>query len=258
MLLNIKNIDLAYDDYQVIWNVSLNVKEGEMAALLGPNGSGKSTIAKTIAGHPDYQAQADVFHYNYQHKDIALMDIEPYERSLKGIFLSFQYPVEIPGISNLTFLKSLYEAHCEYQGAATEISEEEFLGILKPHLTTLSMDPKFLYRSVNEGFSGGEKKKNEILQMLLLNPKLAILDEVDSGLDIDSLKIVSAGVNQFKNKRNTVLLITHYQRLLDYIKPDYIHVMVNGQIIKTGDASLAYELEKKGYDWLKGNYAHDH
>jgi Fe-S cluster assembly ATP-binding protein len=256
-MLKIKNLNVKKDEKVILQNLNLELEAGKTHVIMGPNGSGKSTIAKTIAGHPDFQADASVFNYSYQNKDIELLEVEPFERSLKGIFLSFQYPVEIPGISNLTFLRSLYEAHCEYQGAPANITDQDFLQMLKPHLEILSMDEKFLYRSVNEGFSGGEKKKNEILQMLLLNPKLAILDEVDSGLDIDSLKIVSQGVNKFKNKKNTVLLITHYQRLLDYIKPDFIHVMVQGKIIKTGDASLALELEKRGYDWLKGTNTHD-
>lgn len=249
-MLKIKNLKVSKDEKIIVNEFGIELELGKTHVIMGPNGCGKSTLAKTIAGHPDYQAQADSFSYNFQNQDIPLLDVEPYERSLKGIFLSFQYPIEIPGINNLTFLKSLYETHCEYQGAATTISDDDFVQMLRPHLQILSMDEKFLYRSVNEGFSGGEKKKNEILQMLLLNPKLAILDEVDSGLDIDSLKVVSMGVNKFKNKRNTILLITHYQRLLDYIKPDYIHVMAQGKIIKTGDASLAHELEKKGYDWL--------
>ncbi len=252
-MLKIKNLEVKRDDRYILKNFTLDLEVGKTHVIMGPNGSGKSTIAKTIAGHPDFEMKADQFSYQYQNKDIDLTEVEPYERSLKGIFLSFQYPVEIPGINNLTFLKTLYESHCEYQGAASNLSDVDFTKMLRPHLEILSMDEKFLYRSVNEGFSGGEKKKNEILQMLLLNPKLAILDEVDSGLDIDSLKDVSLGVNKFKNKRNTVLLITHYQRLLDYIKPDYIHVMDQGRIIKTGDASLALELEKKGYDWLKEN-----
>lgn len=252
-MLKIKNLNVKKDDKYILQNFVLNLEIGKTHVIMGPNGSGKSTIAKTIAGHPDYQVQAEQFNYSFQNKDLDLTLIEPYERSLKGIFLSFQYPVEIPGINNLTFLKTLYESHCEYQGAAATITDDEFVKMLYPHLETLSMNEKFLYRSVNEGFSGGEKKKNEILQMLLLNPKLAILDEVDSGLDIDSLKDVSKGVNKFKNSKNTILLITHYQRLLDYIKPDYIHVMDQGKIIKTGDASLALELEKKGYDWLKEN-----
>jgi Fe-S cluster assembly ATP-binding protein len=252
-MLKIKNLTVKKDEKTILDNFMLNLEVGKTHVIMGPNGSGKSTIAKTIAGHPDYTMQAETFNYNYQNKEIDLAELEPFERSLKGIFLSFQYPIEIPGINNLTFLKTLYESHCEYQGAATNINDEDFIKMLRPHLEILSMDEKFLYRSVNEGFSGGEKKKNEILQMLLLNPKLAILDEVDSGLDIDSLKDVSNGVNKFKNKKNTVLLITHYQRLLDYIKPDYIHVMNQGKIIKTGDASLALELEKKGYDWLKGD-----
>lgn len=250
-MIKIRNLEVSKDEKIILQDFNLELEVGKTHVIMGPNGCGKSTIAKTIAGHPDFQMNSNLFSYNYQNKEIDLTAIEPYERSLKGIFLSFQYPVEIPGISNLTFLKSLYESHCEYQGAASSITDEDFVQMLKPHLEILSMDQKFLYRSVNEGFSGGEKKKNEILQMLLLNPQLAILDEVDSGLDIDSLKDVAAGVNKFKNKRNTVLLITHYQRLLDYIKPDYIHVMSNGKIVKTGDASLALELEKRGYDWLK-------
>jgi Fe-S cluster assembly ATP-binding protein len=249
-MISIKNMSVSKDDKVILKNLDLELEVGKIHVIMGPNGSGKSTIAKTIAGHPDYSASADTFQYTYQNTKIDLNEIDPHERSLKGIYLSFQYPTEIPGISNLTFLKTLYETHCEYQGAKSILGDEEFIKLLEPHLEVLHMDKKFLYRSINEGFSGGEKKKNEILQLLLLNPKLAILDEVDSGLDIDSLKDVSEGVLRYKNKRNTLLLITHYQRLLNYIKPDFIHVMNQGKIIKTGDASLALELEKRGYDWL--------
>ena len=250
-MLKIKNLKVSKDEKIILEKFNLELETGKTHVIMGPNGSGKSTIAKTLAGHPDYQVGFDQISYKYQNSDLNLMDFSANERSLKGVFLSFQYPIEIPGISNLVFLKSIYETHCEYQGAATNISDDDFIELLRPHLKILSMDEKFLHRAVNVGFSGGEKKKNEILQLLLLNPKLAILDEVDSGLDIDSLKIVASGVNKFKNSKNTLLLITHYQRLLDYIKPDYIHVMDQGKIIKTGDASLAIELEKKGYDWLK-------
>lgn len=249
-MINIKNLTVKREEKIILQGLNLSLEAGKTHVIMGPNGSGKSTIAKTIAGHPDFSPTADEFTYDYQGKKINLQELPAFERSLRGIYLSFQYPTEIPGISNLTFLKTLYETHCEYQGANSNINDKEFIDLISQHLKTLQMSETFLHRSVNEGFSGGEKKKNEILQLLLLNPKFAILDEVDSGLDIDSLKVVSEGINSYKNSRNTLLLITHYQRLLNYIKPDFIHVMSQGKIIKTGGPELAIELEKRGYDWI--------
>lgn len=249
-MLNIKNLTVKKEDKIIIQGLNLSLEQGKTHVIMGPNGSGKSTIAKTIAGHPDYTSQSELFDYTFQGNIIKLNELQPFERSLRGIYLSFQYPTEIPGISNLTFLKTLYETHCEFQGANSSISDSDFSDLISKHLKTLQMNDSFLQRSVNEGFSGGEKKKNEILQLLILNPKLAILDEVDSGLDIDSLKVVSEGINSYKNSRNTLLLITHYQRLLNYIKPDFIHVMSKGKIIKTAGPELAIELEKRGYDWI--------
>jgi len=216
---------------------------------MGPNGSGKSTLAKVIAGHPDYEVSGGELKYeiNTNYKD--LLEIEAYERAREGIFLSFQYPVEIPGITNSTFLRESFNSICAHQGAE-EMDPYDFNEYLLKKIKPLDIDPSFIHRPVNEGFSGGEKKKNEILQLSILNPRVAVLDETDSGLDIDALKIVSQGVNSFKNKHNSVVLITHYQRLLNYIEPDFIHVLHDGKIIKSGDKSLALELENKGYDWL--------
>ena len=212
---------------------------------MGKNGSGKSTLAKIIAGHPAYNiTDGDIIFDNE-----SIKDVEPELRAQKGIFLGFQYPVEIPGVSNADFLRLSYNSRRKYQGLS-ELEPLEFFEFITEKLSIVDMNPGFLNRNVNEGFSGGEKKRNEILQMAILNTTVSILDETDSGLDIDALKIVSKGINKLANESNVILLITHYQRLLDYIKPDFVHVMREGQIIKTGDSSLAKELEDKGYDWL--------
>jgi Fe-S cluster assembly ATP-binding protein len=213
---------------------------------MGPNGSGKSTFSKVIAGHPAYQVlSGDIFF-----KGQSIVSLEPDERSHLGIFLAFQYPIEIPGVSNEDFLRLAYNSKLKSNNQI-EIDPIEFLSLISEKLKIIDMASTFLSRNVNEGFSGGEKKRNEILQMSLLNPELAILDETDSGLDIDALKIISKGINTYMNQNKAIILITHYQRLLDYVKPDYIHVMQDGKIIKTGNAQLAEELEKKGYEWLK-------
>ncbi|MEK7298890.1 MAG: Fe-S cluster assembly ATPase SufC [Candidatus Margulisiibacteriota bacterium] len=245
MLLEIQDLHAKIDDNEILKGVSLQVNAGEVHAIMGPNGSGKSTLSKVLAGDPAYEVTAG--HVRFDGKD--LLASGPDERANLGLFLAFQYPVEIPGVNNAQFLRMAYNAKQKFQGQP-EVDPLEFEDVLKAKLNMLDMPEAYLDRSVNHGFSGGEKKRNEILQMAVLNPKLAILDETDSGLDIDALRVVSAGVNQLKTAENGIILITHYQRLLNYIAPDFVHVMANGRIIKSGDKSLAIALEEKGYDWL--------
>jgi Fe-S cluster assembly ATP-binding protein len=245
ILLEIRELKANIGNKQIIKGLNLILREGEVHAIMGKNGSGKSTLAKVIAGHPAYNiTDGDIIFENE-----SIKDVEPELRAQKGIFLGFQYPVEIPGVSNADFLRLSYNSRRKYQGLS-ELEPLEFFEFITEKLSIVDMNPGFLNRNVNEGFSGGEKKRNEILQMAILNTKVSILDETDSGLDIDALKIVSNGINKLANESNVIVLITHYQRLLDYIKPDFIHVMQEGRIIKTGDSSLAKELEEKGYDWL--------
>jgi len=246
LVLEIKNVKASINDVNILNNLNLKIYEGEIHAIMGPNGSGKSTFSKVVAGHPGYQLESG--NILFLGRDIS--ELEPEERSHLGIFLAFQYPVEIPGVTNDEFLMLAYNSKRIAQGKS-EIDMLQMYDIMINKLKIISMSENFLTRNVNEGFSGGEKKRNEILQMLLLDPKLAILDETDSGLDIDALKIISNGINKFACETNAILLITHYQRLLDYIKPNYIHVMENGRIVKTGGPELAKELELKGYNWLK-------
>ena len=245
-MLEIKNLETRIGDSDILRGLSLSVKAGEVHAIMGPNGSGKSTLAQVIAGHEDYEVTAGSVEYNG--KD--LLELAPEERAREGIFLGFQYPVEIPGVNNAYLLKAAVNAKRKHQGLG-EVDAFEFLKIAREKMAVLGMDPKFLNRGVNEGFSGGEKKRNEILQMAMLEPKLAILDETDSGLDIDALKAVAAGVNALRSPDRAIILVTHYQRLLDYVQPDYVHVLSAGRIVKSGDKSLALELEEKGYDWLR-------
>ena len=248
-MLKVTNVFAQVEKSKILNGINFEVKPGEIHAIMGPNGSGKSTLAKVISGHPEYELTEGSVEYNVNGKLTNIDELEPSDRAREGIFLGFQYPVEIPGVTNIDFMHEAFNALCEHQGADT-MKREEFRQYVISKLSILDMHEDFLDRAVNEGFSGGEKKKNEILQMLLLNPRLALLDETDSGLDIDALKTVAKGVNTLKSKHNSVVLVTHYQRLLDYIEPDFVHVLYDGKIIKTGDKSLALELEEKGYDWL--------
>ncbi len=252
-MIEIKNlhakVEAEENGENILRGINLTIKPGEVHAIMGPNGSGKSTLAKVIAGHPAFEVTEGSIDFDINNKASNLLELEAFERAQKGIFLGFQYPVEIPGVSNFAFLHESFNEVCKAQGV-NEMNEEEFRSFLAPKLKLLEMNASFLDRPVNTGFSGGEKKKNEILQMAVLNPRLSLLDETDSGLDIDALKIVSKGVNALKNKYNAVVLVTHYQRLLDYIVPDFVHVLYKGQIIKSGGKELALELEEKGYDWL--------
>ena len=245
-MLSIKNLHVEINGKKILKGFSLEVKAGEVHAIMGPNGSGKSTLAKVLAGDPHYQVtQGEIL---YQGKNIAGM--APEERALAGIFLAFQYPVEIPGVNNGSFLRMAYNAKRKSQGK-DEMDPLEFEDFVKEKLKVVEMKEDFLSRSVNHGFSGGEKKRNEIVQMAVLEPKLAVLDETDSGLDIDALRIVAGGVNKLKNSGNAFIVITHYQRLLDYIVPDKVHILADGQIARSGDKHLAVELEKKGYELLE-------
>jgi Fe-S cluster assembly ATP-binding protein len=247
-LLEIKDLQVSINENEILKNLNLTVNKGEIHAIMGPNGSGKSTFSKVLAGHPAYSILGgDIFF-----KGSSILDLEPEERSHLGIFLAFQYPIEIPGVSNEDFLRLAYNSKQKFYNKP-EVDPIEFLTIINEKLKLVNMSPLFLSRNVNEGFSGGEKKRNEILQMILLDSELSILDETDSGLDIDALKIISNGINNFMNPNKSIILITHYQRLLDYINPTYVHVMQNGKIIKTGSAELAKELEDKGYEWLQVN-----
>lgn len=250
MLLEVKDLRTTVAGVEILKGIDLAVRAGEVHAIMGPNGSGKSTLAKALAGHPAYQVNAGTA--TFEGRDV--FEMAPEDRARAGLFLGFQYPVEIPGVSNAAFLRLAYNT---VQGARgkDELDPLEFDDYVREKMKLLDMDAAFLNRSVNDGFSGGEKKRNEILQMALLEPRLAILDETDSGLDIDALRVVAAGVNQLLKPENAVILVTHYQRLLNYITPDYVHVMEGGRIVKTGGKDLAMELEARGYDWIKGKAA---
>lgn len=248
-MLEVKNLCAKVEGSDILKGINLQVKAGEVHAIMGPNGSGKSTLSKVLAGHPSYEVTSGEVKFEVNRKPVDLLELEPDERAKEGVFLGFQYPVEIPGVSNLDFLREAFNEVCAHQGL-DKLDETQFKSLVREKLKLLEMDERFLERDVNAGFSGGEKKKNEILQMAILNPRLALLDETDSGLDIDALRIVARGVNALKSRFNAIVLVTHYQRLLDLIVPDYVHVLYKGKIIKSGDRTLALELEKKGYDWL--------
>lgn len=245
VLLSVRDLTADVDGTPILKGVNLEVRYGEIHAIMGPNGSGKSTLSKVLAGHPAYQVTGGEVIFQGQN----LLDLTPEERARAGVFLAFQYPLEIPGVSNLDFLRVAYNSRQKAQGLE-EIDAFDFDDLIEEKLDVVKMNPSFLSRSLNEGFSGGEKKRNEILQMALLEPKLAILDETDSGLDIDALRIVANGVNQLAKPENATIMITHYQRLLDYITPDYVHVMAYGKILMCGGKDLALELESRGYDWI--------
>lgn len=245
-MLVIKNLHASVEGNEILKGIDLEVKAGEVHAIMGPNGSGKSTLASVLAGREEYEVTEGSV--TYEGKD--LLEMSPEERAREGLFLAFQYPVEIPGVNTSYFMRTAVNAIREHRGEK-EISAMEFMKLMKEKMKLVDMDPIFMKRSVNEGFSGGEKKRNEILQMAILEPKLSILDETDSGLDIDALKIVANGVNALRNENNAIIVVTHYQRLLDYIIPDFVHVLYNGRIVQTGDKELALQLEREGYDSIK-------
>lgn len=245
-MLQIKNLQARIEEKQILNGINLEVKSGEVHAIMGPNGSGKSTLSSVLAGREDYEVTGGEVLFNG--KD--LLELSPEDRAREGLFLAFQYPVEIPGVSNINFLKTAINEIRAHKNMEP-ISAKDFLAMVKDKSALVELDSKLASRSVNEGFSGGEKKRNEIFQMAMLEPKLAILDETDSGLDIDALRIVANGVNKLRSKDNATIVITHYQRLLEYIVPDFVHVLYNGKIVKSGTKELALELEEKGYDWIK-------
>jgi len=244
-MLSIKDLHVSVGGKPILKGLDLEVSKGEVHAIMGPNGSGKSTLANVLAGHEGYEVTQGSILYNGQD----LLELQAEERAREGIFLAFQYPVEIPGVSNIYLLKAAVNAKRKHQGMA-EMPAVEFLKMVREKIKLVEMKEEFLHRSVNEGFSGGEKKRNEILQMAILEPTLAVLDETDSGLDIDALKVVSGGVNALRSPERSFILVTHYQRLLDYIQPDYVHVLSDGRMVKSGDKSLALELEERGYGWI--------
>ncbi|MFN6204246.1 MAG: Fe-S cluster assembly ATPase SufC [Acidobacteriota bacterium] len=246
MVLEIRNLHAAIDGKEILKGLTLTVKAGEIHAIMGPNGSGKSTLAKVLAGHPSYEVTSGEVLYQGEN----LLELAPDARARAGVFLAFQYPIEIPGVSNANFLRMAYNEKAKHEGGE-ELDPLEFDDLLKEKMKIVEMDQSFINRAVNEGFSGGEKKRNEILQMAVLNPHLAVLDETDSGLDIDALRVVANGVNKLASKENAIILVTHYQRLLDYIQPDFVHVLYKGRIVKSGGKELALELETRGYDWIR-------
>jgi Fe-S cluster assembly ATP-binding protein len=245
-MLDIKNLQVKAEDKQILKGIDLHVKAGEVHAIMGPNGSGKSTLARVLAGHPEYEVTGG--EVTYDGRD--LLEMDPDERAREGVFMAFQYPVEIAGVNNAYFLKAAVNAKRKHHGQP-ELDAMEFMSLIKEKSKLLEIDQSMLQRAVNEGFSGGEKKRNEIFQMALLEPRLAVLDETDSGLDIDALKVVSNGVNAMRGPERAIIVVTHYQRLLDYIVPDFVHVLSNGRIVKSGGKELALELEKKGYGWIE-------
>ena len=249
-MINIQNLHVKIDEKEILKGINLDVKPGELHVIMGRNGTGKSTLANVLAGKEQYEiTKGSVI---YQGKD--LLDLTPEERACQGLFLSFQYPVAIPGVNNMYFLKAAVNAIRKSHGKK-EVDAVDFLAMIREKLKKVSLDESFIHRPVNDGFSGGEKKRNEILQMITLEPSLAILDETDSGLDIDALKIVAKGINDFRSKDRSFILITHYQRMLNYMEPDFVHVLMNGQLVKSGDLDLAKELEEKGYSWIEEELA---
>jgi Fe-S cluster assembly ATP-binding protein len=249
-MLSIKNLQAKIDNKVILNGINLEVKPGEVHAIMGPNGSGKSTLASVLAGREEFE----VLNGEVTYQGRNLLEMEPAERAREGVFLAFQYPVEIPGVSTINFMKTALNQIREHRGQQP-LDAVSFLGVMKEKMKLVEIDQSLLNRALNEGFSGGEKKRNEIFQMAMLEPKLAILDETDSGLDIDALKIVANGVNKLRSKSNAVIVVTHYQRLLNYIVPDYVHVLYKGRIVKSGGKDLALELEAKGYDWIKDEAA---
>ncbi|MCH7770618.1 MAG: Fe-S cluster assembly ATPase SufC [Bacteroidetes bacterium] len=247
-MLEVKNLHVSINGNKILKGINLTINAGEIHAIMGPNGSGKSTLAQALAGREEYVVTDGEVFYNGEN----LLELSPEDRARKGLFLAFQYPVEIPGVSNVNLLKTALNEIRKFHDEE-ELDAIDFLNLIKDKMKLVDLDESFLKRSVNEGFSGGEKKRNEIFQMAVLNPKLAILDETDSGLDIDALKVVANGVNKLKSKDNATIIVTHYQRLLDYIVPDFVHVLYDGKIVKSGGKELAFELEEKGYDWLKNS-----
>jgi len=245
-MLKINNLHASIDGKEILKGLNLEVKPGEVHAIMGPNGAGKSTLASVLAGKEDYEITEGTIDFDGKE----LIEMEPEDRAREGLFLAFQYPVEIPGVSNINFLRAALNAKREYHNLEP-LSAKDFMALVREKSKIVELDPKLASRAVNEGFSGGEKKRNEIFQMAMLDPKLSILDETDSGLDIDALRIVANGVNTLKSENNATIVITHYQRLLDYIVPDFVHVLYNGKIVKSGPKELALELEEKGYDWIK-------
>jgi len=252
MLLDIKNLHANVNGKEILKGINLSVNKGEIHAIMGPNGSGKSTLSSVLVGNPAFEVTEGEVTFNGED----LLELSPEERSREGIFLSFQYPVEIPGVSMVNFMRAALNEHRKYKNL-DPISATDFLKLMRERRAIVELDNKLVSRSVNEGFSGGEKKRNEIFQMAMLEPTLAILDETDSGLDIDALRIVANGVNQLRTPENATIVITHYQRLLDYIKPDYVHVLYKGRIVRSGGPELAHELEEKGYDWIKTEQEED-
>jgi len=245
-MLEIRNLHAGIEGTEILKGIDLTINKGEVHAIMGPNGSGKSTLAKVLAGHPQYQVTAGEVLYNGKN----LLELAPHERALEGVFMAFQYPIEVPGVSNAQFLRLAYNEKRKHLGEE-ELDPLEFKDLLKERARVVEMDASFMTRSVNEGFSGGEKKRNEILQMAVLEPMLAVLDETDSGLDIDALRVVAGGVNQLRTPDNAIIVVTHYQRLLNYIVPDFVHVLASGRIAREGGKELALELEEKGYDWIR-------
>ncbi len=251
-MLEIRNLHVENNGVEILKNLNLTVNPGEVHAIMGPNGAGKSTLSKVVAGHPDYKVTQGEILFDINFKKRNIIELSPEERAREGVFLAYQYPVEIPGVPNSEFLRVAFNAVCRHQGVE-EMDPLEFEDYVQDKLKFLGFNPSFLERQVNVDFSGGEKKKNEILQMAVLAPRLAFLDETDSGLDVDALRVVSDGINKLRSSENATILVTHYQRILDYVKPDYVHILVDGKIVRTGDHTLAQMVEKTGYDAMLGS-----